>query len=310
MRALPTLALVALFTPAACNSGEARWGGDTWVAPDSDTDTDTDTDSDTDTDTDTDSDTDTDTDTGTPSAECHPYDPVDKPGLRRSYAVNYKGQTGTETQIVESEGLLPNGQFAFFVRNELTAGNEAWSGPVYYSCDRNGAISLVGWNMALRTSFSGFPLDVGPVEALHTPGRRNLPPVAQMGSSANNWDGTYNVEVVAEGTTSTFSTTGQFAEIGFQQTTVPAGTFETYVVSYRYVQDRSGVSAFSLPPELRDFFPELDIFGALGSFSEDIDAYAEYHYAEGIGLVYELTVDATTGAIIMEKSLTSYQPAR
>ena len=41
-----------------------------------------------------------------------------------------------------------------------------------------------------------------------------------------------------------------------------------------------------------------------------MDALAEYHYAEDVGLVLEVTGDPTTGDIFMYKELKSYTPGR
>ena len=312
------LTLVVALAVVGCNNSE-RWGDapewdtDTDAVTDTDTDTDDDTDTDTDDDTDTDTDDDTDTDsdsdiTGDPSA-CHAYDPVDQVGLTRNYTVEYNGAAGTETQKVEGEELTTNGELAWAVSQTVQTEGEGWSGRTFHTCDERNNLFMVGWNMTLTVAFQGFPLEVGPVEGVHNPPRKYLPSIQDMGG-AGSWDGSYDIEVVQEGQTSTIVTEGTYTEFGFSETTVPAGTFDVYIVTSQYPQDRSGVGGFSLPDEFKDFFPDMDVFGALGSFGEDVDAIAEYHYAEDVGLVLEVTGDVKTGDVFMYKELTSYTPGR
>ncbi|MFT7519203.1 MAG: hypothetical protein ACI9MC_001343 [Kiritimatiellia bacterium] len=308
-----TLLLISAASVGLMACTQDRWGQTDDFSTDTDPDSSTGSDTESDTGTETDSETETETDSETsPTGDgCHAYDPVNKVGLSRSYRVSYYGDSGTETQSNRGEGLLSDGSLAFMVEHDMKAGDDAWKGAVYYTCDDDGSIAIVEWGMTLTVTMELMgATEIGPVTGKHIPAKKYLPSVTKMGNGAR-WNGDYNIEVVNEGTTTKIETTGEYLEIGFDNINVPAGNYEdVYVMSYTYQQDRSGVSAFPIPDELKDIIGDIDIFGALGTFSEDIDAYAEYYYAKDVGLVYELTVDANTGDVVMEKELSSFTPGR
>ena len=115
-----------------------------------------------------------------------------------------------------------------------------------------------------------------------------LPGVATLGKEGS-WSYSYDNTVDFSGMPMSIPTEGTYVELGFESVKVPAGTFaDAYKLSNTYTQDRTALDSFG--------------FGGGGV----ITAYAEYYYVEGIGLVYEKTVDTSDGHTIMEKSLTSY----
>lgn len=307
MRALIPVTVLLGLTLAACNTGEERWGGDQITTPDQGN-----VDSNSDPGVDTDSNSGGGHDTTVPQSDCHPWDPIESVGTVRNYAVESRGSVGTEKQTVESEGLMPDGRFAQFVKVEIDAPGQEQTGFFYHTCGSDGAALKIGSNVEniieIDFGFITMTESLGWIEDLYDPGQRYLPPVSQMGSPGQRWDGSYTVSTTVQDMPTTFPVTGQFEELGFDTTTVPAGTFETYVVIYRFEEDRSSTDPFGLG-DFGGMF-DFDMFGMFGGGGESIDAISELHFAEGIGLVYELTVDASSGTILMERSLTSYQPGR
>jgi hypothetical protein len=248
--------------------------------PDADTDTDADSDSDTDTDTDTDSDTDTDTN---PSA-CHPWDPADTFGWTREYDIQYEDRgPGTETQTGNGVDVDQNGNAVFSVGSTADIGDGSWDAFEFHDCDHSGAALLVGGTATFHDPQSG---DV-PVTFTDDPAREYLPSQGDMGN-AGSWNYSYTLASTVQGTPVNVPTTGTYVEMGFESSySTSAGTFHhVYHLTNSWTQDRSGVPQNPGPAT--------------------INGYSEYYYAEGIGLIYEDTVDADSGDNLMHKELTGY----
>jgi hypothetical protein len=219
----------------------------------------------------------TSTTTTTPAGvSCHAYDPLDKVGWTRQYDIVYLGTTGDEFHA--GIGLIGS---AYQYESTMTAGAENWSGPVYNDCNvnDNGAF-VTGWYISATTALGSSEL----LATLSSP-RRYLPGVDEMGSGIT-WN--YNYDIQLSGALSgSVPTSGTFTEVGFETIAVSAGTFDVYHLHHTFSQDWTAV----------DFGA-----GPLG----DLSGSADYYYAEGIGLIYELTINADTGETIMKKELFTY----
>jgi hypothetical protein len=114
--------------------------------------------------------------------------------------------------------------------------------------------------------------------------RLYLPGEAELGSGID-WDYSYDLilNMPDMGGTFTVPTEGIYVELGWTTKRVPAGEFDCYLLSNTYTQDWS------------------QVYTTGGTTVTE--AYAEYCYAEGIGLVWENTQDTVTGGTIMQKSL-------
>ena len=225
------------------------------------------------------------TDTEVPESDCHPWDPVDNNTFTRVYDVVYEGERGKEEQAGKGLDLTSSSDIAYRVTTALTTSSNSWDGSMYFSCDNyteEGGLHLLEWSVDL--TMGGIPLKQ--VVGVHSDPRMNLPPEAQMGS-IGSWSYRYDLEASPMGFPTTIPVVGTYTEAGTEEITVSAGTFDAYKLENSYVMDMTEASTF---------YPD----------AENIEADATYYYAEGIGLVYELTVDSNTGETIMEKELTSY----
>jgi hypothetical protein len=219
----------------------------------------------------------TSTTTTTPSGvSCHAYDPLDKVGWTRQYDIVYLGTSGDEFHF--GNGLVGS---SYQYDSSMSAGDENWSGPVYNDCNvnDNGAF-VTGWYISATTALGSSEL----LATLSSP-RRYLPGIDEMGSGVT-WN--YNYDIQLSGSLSgSVPTSGTFTEVGFETIAVAAGTFDVYHLQHTFSQDWTAV----------DFGA-----GPLG----DLSGSADYYYAEGIGLVYELTINTGTGETVMQKELLTY----
>ncbi|TVQ92543.1 MAG: hypothetical protein EA397_06965 [Deltaproteobacteria bacterium] len=290
----------------ACGPEPERWGGDNLTTPDQGN-----VDSDSNSGHDTNGNSGGGNSGGNTTTECHAYDPFQKVGSVRNYAVTSRGDSGTEVQTVLSQGLTPDGRPANRVEVKTEANDQEQTGFFYHACASDGAALKIGANVENTITFdmglTVFTESLGWIEDMYQPGQRYLPPVADMGSPGQRWSGSYTVHTTVQDSPTSFEVEGQFEELPRGTTTVPAGTFETYQIIYRFEEERGSSDPFGLGDFGFDF--GFDMFGFFGNAGEDIDAISELHFAEGIGLVYELTVDAGSGQVIMERSLTSYSIA-
>ena len=252
---------------------------------DSDTDADTDADSDADTDSDSDADTDSDTDTDTDAdVSCHPYSPVELSAWHKQFDVTYMGSSGDEAQQGYGLDILSNGDTAYRYSTDMTAGANGWSGSEFHNCDSSGEIAVVEWSVTYNMGSAGsFPIT-------GQPNRTYLPDVSEMGTGWSQ-DYSYTLDIDAGGFPVSIPTEGTYVELGYDEIDTEAGTFDAYVVSNTFFQDRSALATFD------SFMPGI---------GDSVEGYSELYYVEGIGLVYELTVDTTTGDTVMEKELVDY----
>jgi hypothetical protein len=118
--------------------------------------------------------------------------------------------------------------------------------------------------------------------------RRYLPGVDEMGS-AGSWSYSYNLSVSGlPFGAATVPASGTYTEVGFTTLSIGMGDFDVYHVQNEYSIDWSAIDM------------------GLGLGPGIVNGSADYYYAEGIGLIYELTVDSDSGDTIMEKELTYY----
>ena len=145
--------------------------------------------------------------------------------------------------------------------------------------NENGAF-VTGWYVTATTA-----LGANDLLATHTSPRRYLPGIDEMGTGIT-WS--YNYDIQVSGALSgSVTTSGTITEFGFETIAVAAGTFDVYHIQHTFSQDWTAV----------DFGA-----GPLG----DMSGSADYYYAEGIGRVYELTINTDTGETIMQKELLTY----
>lgn len=108
-----------------------------------------------------------------------------------------------------------------------------------------------------------------------------LPPGNTLGD-ATDWTFTYDLVVNTDVGVYTVPTQGTSTDAGLEVVTVPAGTFQTWKITSTWSQDRRSSG------------------GALE------ERTSTFWYAEGVGLVRERTVDATSGAQVISKDLRSF----
>jgi hypothetical protein len=248
---------------------------------DADADSDADADADSDADADADSDADADADSDADIA-CHPFDPIELFGWTRDYAVTNAGQAGTETQSGAGLTVTAAGDEAYLVETSVVIGGVPTQGEVYANCDADGAYLL---QHSDTLSVSGLAI---PVTIVSNPPQTYLPPADDIGdigawtfSTQNEIDLGLGLPIPIA-----FAISGTYVELGFKSITVQAGTFDAYYLTNEYTEDRSA----------------LDLLGAGGV----VNAFAEYYYVEGLGLVYEKVVDSDSGAMLRERELLSY----
>lgn len=246
-------------------------------------DADTDTDSDSDTDSDTDSDSDAD---GDPN--CHPYEPISYSGWQKHFNVSYKGSTGTEDQ----QGY---GQFGqdFAVSTALTAGANGWSGYQYFDCDNDGAYNL-RFEGAYNTDTAHN------ITATDNPKRKFLPAPSAVSNANATWTYNYDLEISSADsgapTGMSVATSGEYRNEGFtdgvdiamacpsSSTCGSGGKWDNVLwIHNEYTQTPS--------PDVEQYMPA-------------VTAQQDAYYAEGIGLIKEVTVD-DGGNLIISKELAS-----
>lgn len=274
-----------------------------------DTDVGTDVDPDTDVDTDVDTDTDTDTDAGPQGGLCHPYDPVDISGWERTYRVVYNGGTGQEIQ--KGKGAIQVGGVGtvYKVNTVLDAGDDKWDGDLFYRCDvTDDGAYYVRSEKTVQTKNVLIIIPITQtqlvVEEIENP-PRYLPGANAVGG-IGSWNNAYTTTLSMPqqgGQDVKYDSEELYVEFGSASITVDAGTFDNaYYVTNTYVQtpEESG--------GILSFFGFTDIFAQLLGLptNDKVEAWSEYYYVEGLGLVYQITTDVNTQDVLMERELVSF----
>ena len=245
-------------------------------------DADTDSDSDSDTDSDTDSDSDAD---GDPN--CHPYEPISYSGWQKHFTANYKGSNGTEDQ----QGY---GQFGqdFAVSTALTAGTSGWNGYTYYDCDSNGAYVL---------RFEGSYTTDGPqtITATDNPKRKFLPGPSAVTNANATWSYDYSMDITSSDSGAgamNVHTVGEYTNFGFEDGVDIAMACPS---SASCGSGGKWDNVLWIHNEYSQT-PSANVEQYMPAVTAQQDAY----YAEGIGLIKEVTVD-DAGNLIISKELAS-----
>ncbi len=208
---------------------------------------------------------------------CHPYEPVSDLVWEKDFDVDFGGSKGTEVQMGGGPDKTSSGTDAFAMDSVLDAGTYAWDGTSFTSCNVGGEL------LQLESSGTYTNPTFGTLDVVATdnPARVVLPKFDQVGTGAT-WTFDYDLEVDSGGNATAIPTAGSSTEEDTESVTVPAGTFLAWKITSTWSQDFT------------------DAGGDL------LERDSTFWYVEGLGLVKELTIDAATGDLVIEKVLTDY----
>ena len=245
---------------------------------DTDSDTDTDADSDTDADGDSDTDADGDSDTDADADLCsHNYEVADDAGWIKDWAVTVTNplmgstDSGTSTQESYGRGYTSDGDPAWLLFENASAGVSSWMSQTYITCGTDGSLAVAQIDLDLGGT--------GSAPAILSSVRKYLPAESDMGNGGS-WNYNYSTSATMMGMPVTVTASGTFSEAGYDSYEFPDGTRTN---AYHMIQTY-----------------DLDL-GGFQQISGTIDAW----YVDGFGLVKELNVDST-GATFMSRELTSW----
>ncbi len=225
----------------------------------------------------------------TPASDCHPFDPVGTAGWSRTYAIDYVDDlgapaSGVETQAGNGGAVLVPGSFE--VSSSLSGGTTPRDMYLYVSCDggKNAFLNGIAVSGLDPTSGSSTLLSM-------VPAHQYLPTPAQMSGSGTTWSVESDLQqpsllpIPGFPPSSAALTSADYVALGLQDEpiTVTAGTFTVSKITVTFTQTVSGLSG-----------------------STTVNAYSEFYYAEGIGLVKEITKNTDTDQVIIDKELTAY----
>ncbi len=260
---------------------------DTAETGDSDADTDADTDSDTDSDTDADTDAD-----GDPN--CHPYEPISYANWQKHFTVNYKGSAGTEDQ--KGFGSFGN---SFAVKTTLSAsGGGGWDGNSFFDCDSGGAY-VDRFEGTFTTPSDGVD---HAVTATDNPHRKFLPAPSAISDVNATWHYSYSYDITSSDSgagTLAIATVGDYTNYGFED------NVDVGMPCPSSASCGTGANAGKWNDVLwiHNVYTQTPSQDLIDNGFTAVTAQQDVYYAEGIGLIKEVTVDDATQEVIISKDL-------